>query len=136
MNSLFENIGTNWSVITHDVVNVYLPLFCLGLIALCVWSTRNYKRSLDQEKSDELKEKQTSIDKLMNRNINQGVEIERLKDDFKTANAAIRRLNEELIATKAQLEAEKAKHKRNPDGTFAVTTGKGHQKKRKTQIIS
>lgn len=134
MNNFFENIGINWSVITHDVVNVYLPLFCLGLIALCVWSTRNYKRSLDQEKSDELRTAEKQIDHLRLKNINQGIEIEKYKDDFNTANAAIRRLNEELIATKAQLEAEKAKHKRNPDGTFAVTTGNGHQKKRKSEI--
>lgn len=143
MNSLFENIGTNWSVITHDVVNVYLPLFCLGLIALCVWSTRNYKRSLDQEKSDELRTAEKQIDHLRLKDINQGIEIETLKDELKTTNSALRRIAYKLVAAaedvqrlKAQLEAEKAKHKRNPDGTFAVTTGKGHQKKRKTQIIS
>lgn len=125
MNSLFENIGTNWSVITHDIVNVYLPLFCIGFILLCVWSTRNYKRSLDQEKADELNTAQKQIDHLRLKNINQGIEIERLSDELKTANGVIKRLND---------ERQTLKPKRNPDGTFAVTTGKGHQRKRKPEL--
>lgn len=138
MNSLFENIGTNWSVITHDVVNVYLPLFCLGLIALCVWSTRNYKRSLDQEKADELNTAQKQIDHLRLKNINQGIEIETLKGELKTTNGALRRIADKLVTAESDVqrltdERQTLKPKRNPDGTFAVTTGKGHQRKRKPE---
>lgn len=124
MDYLFENIGTNWAVIAHDILSVYLPLFCLFFIGLCIWSTRNYKRSIDQEKSEELNTAQKQIDHLRLKNINQGIEIERLSDELKTANGVIKRLND---------ERQTLKPKRNPDGTFAVTTGKGHQRKRKLQ---
>lgn len=124
MDYLFENIGTNWAVIAHDIFSVYLPLFCLFFIGLCIWSTRNYKRSIDQEKSEELNTAQKQIDHLRLKNINQGIEIERLSDELKTTNGVIKRLND---------ERQTLKPKRNPDGTFAVTTGKGHQRKRKPE---
>ena len=93
-------------------------LFFLGIIfiiyaLICIWATNNYKRSIYQELIDE-RAKRTSQAILYEDT------IARLKDDFECAMVEL-------------TELRSKQRKRNPDGSFAVMSGKGHGKRKQAE---
>lgn len=140
MDYLFENVGTNWGVIFSDVLAVYLPLFSIAFMLMCFWAANNYKRSI-------AKEYEERIDHLRLKNLNQGIEIERLNSELRLAKEGFTQYKDDAMIEILNLRNElkesnedrtnmrsKLQSRRNPNGTFAVTTGKGHSKKKRDEI--
>lgn len=143
---LFTSFGINWPVIWSDS-SVFVCLWLILVVLITIWAAKNYQNSVHEEYMvkvtcasiawEEEREKLKSENRFLNeafqeyRNDAQENAIEcQTKIDELSART------DELSAKNNQLSAEveelsKKVPKRNADGTFAVTTGKGHQRKRK-----
>lgn len=119
--TLAANQGANWSLIWSDI-SLFVCVLLLGL-AFYFWHKQQKQREnylvkgtakickLEGEKMD----LQQSYDSLMEK-------FRLYKND----------MTEELISRQTLInELEEKAQKRNPDGTFAAKSGKGHGKKRK-----
>lgn len=145
---LFTSFGINWPVIWSDS-SVFVCLWLILVVLLTIWAAKNYQNSVHEEYMvkvtcasiawEEEREKLKSENRFLNeafqeyRNDAQENAIERQSKIDRLSS-----MTYELSAKNNQLSAEveelsKKVPKRNADGTFAVTTGKGHQRKRKLE---
>lgn len=112
--SLAANQGVNWSLIWSDI-SIFVCVLFLGL-AVYFWHKQQTQRENYLVKST------ARLCAL------EGARLEIL-EKFRLYKNDV---TLELIARQTRInELEEKAQKRNPDGTFATKTGKGHGKKRK-----
>ena len=111
-----SNQGVNFHVIWHDL-SPLLVFMCVGLVFVTIWAAKNWKCSCYGEYKAQYNKLQEEYDKLKCNYNSSVISNLLLEDDIKDLNKQI-----EVLSSKIQ--------KRNPDGTFAKTSGKGHCRKK------
>lgn len=139
LTDVFTSFTINLPVIWSDV-SIYV---CLWLVVFCIiviWAANNYRRSVRDEYLVKTTSARIKWDDEMERVQSENRSLREAFDEYRheaqtEANERQERINQ-LESQNAALTAEveilnvKSERKRNPDGTFAKTTGKGHGRKK------
>lgn len=109
--------------------SIYVCLWLVSVVLLAIWSAKNYKRSVQLEASED-----KANESYKHKNI--VLSLSKQIDNLESQNSYLKQAfdsykydtQKELIELMGKLP------KRNSNGTFAFKTGKGHGKKKITEI--
>lgn len=122
MKTLFFDFSINYAAIWSDL-SIYVCLWLVAFVLITVWAAKNYKNSIREE----------YLTKTTSKLCAMAAEIDQLtaeRDHYKSAfDQYYKDINAELIETRSKIQ------KRNPNGTFAITSGKGHGKKKEVKQV-
>lgn len=151
LESDIRSFAINWPVIWSDssiYVCFWLVVFCL----IVIWAANNYRRSVRDEYLVKTTSKLVHLHGLIDEKEREYKFLDNAFAEYRTdAQSEMFERQERINQLETKLEASKLKYdelelkydnvltqlsgRRNPDGTFAKTTGKGHGK-RKTKPAS
>lgn len=116
MKSLFtfiENQGINWSLIWSDC-SIYICIWMFALLVLLIVIMPNYVHSSIKEAEEKAQ-----------------LVVQSLSHEFDMLELQNTYLRQSFIDHTKEIERlSKFERKRNPDGSFSISSGKGHGKKK------